>query len=138
MLLTAEDLKTKLAALNTRLRERQAKLVKDGASEDEIADALKGIRETSSEIEGLTTFELREAEKPAPAAPVDSAVAGEDATATKLREAETALAAETDKRVKLERNLLAAQALQEAEVPADRAKFLFPQLQQFLLRHRVD
>jgi hypothetical protein len=125
------DLKTKLAAEHTKLRESVSKLTADGATDEQVKEALTGLGEAQKGIEALTTADVeREVEFR------EAASAGDAAAVTvKLREAEqkiTTLETENgelkDKTGSLERGMFAAQALREAEIPADQAKLWFDDL----------
>lgn len=122
------DYKTKVGEAHKKLRESVAKLTADGATDEQVAESLTGITAGLSELNELSTadvereVEFREAEAGGDTAKLATELA---TTQQKLREAETARDEATGKVSTLERSMWAAQALREAEVPAEQAKAWF-------------
>lgn len=126
------DLKSKLTAVHTSLRESVAKLTAEGATDEHVAAALTGINAGIQEVETLAGTEI-EAEVQIREAQVGdktaTALAAElETTRVKLREAETENTTLKGENTTLNRSMLAAQALREAEVPVEDAKLLFGDL----------
>lgn len=126
------DVQTKLGAVHTALREAVTKLTTDGATDDQVREALTGLNAGIGEVETLAGAEveaevqIREAavgDKTATALAVER-----DELQVKLREAESKVTELTSENTSLTRSMLAAQALREAEVDAERAKEMFPDL----------
>jgi len=128
----AADIKAKLGTAHTALRESVAKLTADGATDEQVAEALTGLTGGIKQVEELAGAEI-EAEVSIREAQVGDKTAAEiakerDELQVKLRESEAKVGTLTGEKTALERSMWAAQALREAEVPTEQAKHWFADL----------